>query len=219
MTAGPTVLVADDEPATAQLIRRTLERGDYQVVAEVEDLDHLPAAIRRYRPHIATLDLRFGERNALELLPELRREFPGTRILVVSGYPEFLEGAIARGASGFLTKPFDVHALLGAIWLISIGGIYFPTDGGTATGPILVRPQRPLTRRQLEMFRFRQSGLTLHAIAARRRKGIKAMERLWARTRGALGLERFGVGLDIRRVVLVDQHSAAGGHGRPLQKS
>src|SRR5690606_29538385 len=62
------------------------------------------------------LDLRVGTDNGLDLIPELLRLDPATRIVVLTGYGSVATAveAIRRGAAHYLTKPADTDEILAA---------------------------------------------------------------------------------------------------------
>jgi DNA-binding response OmpR family regulator len=98
------VLVIDDEPAVRYLVRVVLEAEGF-VVAEAEDASTAREAIQRGgRPlDLIVMDVWLPDVAGAELLPELRRLSPGSRVLAVSGMSE---GEAEVGADGFLQKPF-----------------------------------------------------------------------------------------------------------------
>ncbi|MEZ4742559.1 MAG: sigma-54 dependent transcriptional regulator [Bdellovibrionota bacterium] len=59
------------------------------------------------RPHF--LDYKLGVENGLDILPDLVKEHPSTRILMITahGSIELALNAIHAGVSGFITKPFE----------------------------------------------------------------------------------------------------------------
>jgi len=95
---------------------RALQRAGHTVV-EAEDGR---AGARLYREQGADLiitDIFMPERDGLETIRELRREFPGVKIVAVSGGDrtgkmDLREGARAFGAARTLRKPFEPGELV-----------------------------------------------------------------------------------------------------------
>jgi len=106
------VLVADDEPLARRSLKRCLCSAGYNVVVAChgrEALDLMEEDIL-----VSLLDLNMPEVTGLECLQAIRREFPDTQIIVVSGEGE-IEHAVAAmkaGAFEYVTKPFDADELL-----------------------------------------------------------------------------------------------------------
>jgi two-component system response regulator RegA len=108
------LIVEDDEPLRARLARAFADRGyDVRAVASVPDAASAAAADP---PEFVLLDLRVGPAHGLDLIPELARLDPATRIVVLTGYGSVATAveAIRRGATDYLTKPADVDEIIAA---------------------------------------------------------------------------------------------------------
>ncbi|MDP9441861.1 MAG: EAL domain-containing protein [Actinomycetota bacterium] len=102
---GPTAVVCDDEPAIRQLYSRALERAG-AVVTEVGDAVHCLALTERLTPDLVVLDVVLPGRSGTDILGELRRRWPDTLLVLVSGaLPDDLAAqGRALGASECLQK-------------------------------------------------------------------------------------------------------------------
>ncbi|MCS6286103.1 MAG: two-component system, chemotaxis family, chemotaxis protein CheY [Nitrospirota bacterium] len=115
----PSVLVVDDEDQIRQLIRETLEQAGY----EVEEASNGKQGLERYRAKPADLvimDILMPDQDGLESIMTLRREFPASRVIAITGGSDmigilnFLDVAKMLGARRTLQKPFDMQTLLDA---------------------------------------------------------------------------------------------------------
>ena len=115
----PSVLVVDDEDQIRQLIRETLEQSGY----EVEEASNGKQGLERYRAKPADLvimDILMPDQDGLESIMTLRREFPASRVIAITGGSDmigilnFLDVAKMLGARRTLQKPFDMQTLLDA---------------------------------------------------------------------------------------------------------
>jgi two-component system chemotaxis response regulator CheY len=115
----PSVLVVDDEDQIRQLIRETLEQAGY----EVEEAGNGKQGLERYRAKPADLvimDILMPDQDGLESIMTLRREFPASRVIAITGGSDmigilnFLDVAKMLGARRTLQKPFDMQTLLDA---------------------------------------------------------------------------------------------------------
>jgi len=72
------------------------------------------------------LDISMPGRNGLEILKELKSEYPKFPVLILSIYPEeqYAVRAFRAGASGYLTKASAPNELISAINKIVKGGRY-----------------------------------------------------------------------------------------------
>jgi DNA-binding response OmpR family regulator len=116
--ATASILVVDDERDLTELVRLNLEMAGHQVRTAGDGAQAL-AAIREQRPDLVLLDVMmpvldgWGVLQALQEDPELR-DLPVVMLTALSGERDVIRGHLS-GALRYLTKPFDVHALLGTI--------------------------------------------------------------------------------------------------------
>ncbi len=111
----PTLLVIEDQPEIAWVVKATLLSRDYDVLV-AHSADEALSIARRHRPDVITLDLRLPDIDGFRLAEILRHD-PDTRdtpICVVSGYDE-RQSAFRHGASAFLLKPLQPDKLLATI--------------------------------------------------------------------------------------------------------
>ncbi|HZL79914.1 MAG TPA: sigma-54 dependent transcriptional regulator [Candidatus Limnocylindrales bacterium] len=106
------ILIVDDEPELRHLLRALLE-GDY-TVTEAENAVALQKYLFQDAPDIVLLDLKLPDANGLDLLPQIKKTWPDTEVIVLTGEATF-EAAVQatkRGAYHFINKPFDNQMLL-----------------------------------------------------------------------------------------------------------
>ncbi len=111
-TAGPIVLVIDDEVQIRRLLRLTLEANGYRVFEAATGQDGLAEAAQR-RPDILVLDLGLPDLDGVTVLERLR-EWSSVPVLVLSvrDREEDKIAALDRGADDYLTKPFSTGEFL-----------------------------------------------------------------------------------------------------------
>ena len=70
-------------------------------------------AAAQYRPHRAVLDLKMPGKNGLEVLDELLKVSPDTKVVILTGYGSITNAveAVKLGAVGYITKPADADLL------------------------------------------------------------------------------------------------------------
>jgi CheY-like chemotaxis protein len=122
------VLVVDDHEDSRDLMAAMLASGGHQAVLAA-DGDEALAAVHREPVDVALVDIFLPARNGIEVIREIRREFPWVKIIAVSaGWgPLMLPGGTglcnldvlkrARdiGAEGALPKPLAREALLALV--------------------------------------------------------------------------------------------------------
>lgn len=114
MSRSIAILVVDDEPGVRAFLRQALEQAGYRVL-EAADGGEALACCRRERVHLILMDLVMPEKEGLETIQELRRNFPQIRVIAMSGAPGgpiYLEAARHLGADNVLSKPIDADNLL-----------------------------------------------------------------------------------------------------------
>jgi two-component system chemotaxis response regulator CheY len=111
--AGPRIVLIEDEDAIRGALRRYLEREGYEVADAPEGGAGL-VLLREKPAALVITDIFMEGREGLETIREIRREFPETRIIAMSGGSDALDPlafAEALGASRVLAKPFDLAEL------------------------------------------------------------------------------------------------------------
>ena len=111
-----TVLVAEDEAAVRESVRRILERAGYNVIEARHGADAL-MLWRERRGEIALVltDLVMPEMRGGELAAAMRAEAPATKIVYMSGYASDAVLSTVSPEDVLLQKPFDAHVLLRAV--------------------------------------------------------------------------------------------------------
>jgi two-component system response regulator RegA len=110
------LLIVDDDVTFARVLARALSSRGFHV--EVTHDGHAAVAqARSLQPRYCVLDLKLGEQNGLQLIAQLRRQVPGLRILLLTGYASIATAveAIKRGAHDYLAKPVDADAVVRAL--------------------------------------------------------------------------------------------------------
>jgi len=112
---GPLVLVVDDDPGVRQVVRANLEAEGYSV-HEAGSADEGLASLEEEPPDLLLLDVMMPEVDGWEMLRRVQERFGvgAIPVLVFSGTIEerAVADATARGARGFLGKPFDLQQLI-----------------------------------------------------------------------------------------------------------
>jgi DNA-binding NarL/FixJ family response regulator len=120
------------------------------------------AMAKRYEPHVALVDLFLGKESGADVCEALRREAPGTRVLLISGAGRISpHAARAAGASGFVSKDWGAHDVAMAVRMVGLGMTVF--DRTTAQE----RPAYELSEREREVLDLIASGATNREIAER----------------------------------------------------
>ena len=109
----PSVLLVDDDERLRSRMARAFEERGY----ETEQADGYERAVQialSESTEYAVVDLRMPGKSGLEVVRELHRIDPATKIVVLTGYGSIATAleAVRLGATHYLTKPADVDEVL-----------------------------------------------------------------------------------------------------------
>jgi len=113
----PRVLVVDDEPDLAEYIKALLEkRASAQVHVEHDGAGGV-CAVRAFAPDLVITDIEMPGMSGLQMLEAVRRDAPGTPVIVVSAHAsvDYALCALRAHADEFLTKPMDSATLVATV--------------------------------------------------------------------------------------------------------
>ncbi len=144
-SAPLTLLVVDDHEVVRQgLVALLGRRPEFQVVAEAGTVAEALAMARRFEPDLVIMDVRLPDGSGIEACREIRAELPGTRVLILTSYPdeEAVLAAIIAGASGYLLKQVRARDLVAALEAVGRGESLLDP---AVTGKVLERMRRIAT--------------------------------------------------------------------------
>jgi DNA-binding response OmpR family regulator len=119
------IVIADDDLDIRELVRISVVRAGFEVVAEVGDGDAALAAVRDFAPDLAILDVTMPGLTGVEVCRAVREDpaLDAVRILLLSaavGEASMATG-INAGASAYFAKPFSPRELTASLLEI-VGG-------------------------------------------------------------------------------------------------
>lgn len=121
------VLIADDHPVVREGLRMMLASDpDIEVVAEACDGDEAFEKAHQVDWDVAVLDYSMPGRGGMELLADVRHDYPSRPVLILSLYPEDPHGfrALKSGAAGYMTKESAAEELTAAVKKVASGARY-----------------------------------------------------------------------------------------------
>jgi len=110
---GQHVLVVDDDPTVSDVVRRYLERSDFDVTLAVDGQQALAAAAQ-HRPDLVVLDLMLPGLDGLEVCRRLRTRDPDLPVVMLTALGEESDRVLglSLGADDYVTKPFSPRELV-----------------------------------------------------------------------------------------------------------
>jgi len=118
------ILLVDDE-ATIRLVFSHILSNENTAVIACKNLREAKEALLRHSFDLVISDIRLSGINGiegLELLSYIKKETPGTEVIIMTAYgsEETREDAYRRGAFHFYEKPLDINHLVSKIQALGI---------------------------------------------------------------------------------------------------
>jgi DNA-binding NarL/FixJ family response regulator len=181
------ILLVDDHAVVrfgiAQLINR---QTDLEVCGEEEDASHALSAIATAKPDLVVADISLKDSSGLELVRNIKAQYPRLPVLIVSAHDEsiYAEIAFRAGALGYLMKEEALLKVLTAVRRVLSGAIYV-SEGLAAKmlqqqvqgrPAINESPVNGLSDREMEVFQRIGEWKSTREIAAELHLSIKTIE-------------------------------------------
>jgi DNA-binding NarL/FixJ family response regulator len=190
------ILLVDDHAILRDGLKRVLsDEFSGLVLGEAASADEALALLATDRWDLILLDISMPGRSGLDLLPQLRSDYPLTRIIVLSSFgdKQFVIRALRDGASAFLTKERAARELLSAVRTVLAGRRYIASDMAELLVSLVARdePQNPhdaLSTREFEVFRLIAMAHSPAEIAAQLEISAKTVSTYRARILEKMGL-------------------------------
>ncbi len=171
------VLVVDDHTIVRDGITALLTlTGDIEVVGEATNGSEAVKMVKELHPDVVLMDVAMPIMGGLEATRRIHREFPGTKVLVLTQYDdkEYVFPVIESGASGFISKVAASSELVSGIRAVYKGDSYL----SPSVAKLLVEnyqlggvkqvgqdPYDELTEREREIFKLLAEGYSTQKIA------------------------------------------------------
>ena len=110
------ILVVDDEKIVLESCQAVLEEAGFEVVL-------LPSAYKALKAmnnedfSLLLIDVKMPEHDGMHLMQEVKKRWPETPVIVMSGYytADTISEALRMGAATFIAKPFEPEELIATI--------------------------------------------------------------------------------------------------------
>ena len=181
------ILVVDDHP----IVRRGLmelinHEKDLFVCGQAEDAHQAMKGIRTLTPDMVIVDISLKEKNGMELIKDIKVQYPDLPVLALSMHDESLyaERALRAGAKGYIMKQEGTEKLITAIHKVLSGQVFINDKiaakivhklVGSGTGVSVSSTDR-LSDRELEVFLLIGRGFGTRQISEQLHLSIKTIE-------------------------------------------
>ena len=177
-------VVVDDHAVVRAGLRLLLEaEKDIEVAAEAGDAREAVFEARAQKPDVILLDVVMPGRSGLEAIPDLLKESPESKILVLSMQDDaaYVREAFASGASGYVLKEAVDAEVVGAVREVAEGRRYVhPVLGARLVAADADERAKaeadPLSEREHEILRLLALGHTNQEIAGSLYLSVRTVE-------------------------------------------
>jgi DNA-binding response OmpR family regulator len=138
-----TILVVDDEPRIAEIVRAYLEREGFRVLTAADGVTALSLA-RHSHPDLVILDLMLPELSGFEVCRALQSE-GGPPIIMLTARDEAEDriAGLELGADDYVTKPFNPRELAARVKaVLRRGRVAPPATRMLLVGDLAIDPER-----------------------------------------------------------------------------
>lgn len=192
MSTGRHLLLVEDEPLVASLLREALQRAGFVVEVAPSSVAAVEIA-RWFDPDIAVLDINLGHgASGVDLAFVLHHQYPGIALTLLTRHPDlrtagFSETDVPPGC-GFIRKDMmsDSAQVVHAIEAVIAERVRVRQDADPN------RPLNALNAVQVEVLRMVAQGFTNAAIAQQRNTSERSVERVLSSVFQALAIDADG---------------------------
>lgn len=190
------VLIADDHAVLRAGLRMLLEaQDDIEVAGEAGDGSDVSRKAHALQPDVVLMDLTMPGPHSGEVIRQVLRACPKTRVLILTMHddPAYLASAMAAGAAGYVVKKVADSELLLAIRAVHAGRTFVDLTQTlrpphALPGSDRVQQPKELSRRERDVLRLLAQGHSNQQIADHIRVSVKTVETYRTRLREKLGL-------------------------------
>jgi two-component system response regulator NreC len=178
------VLIVDDHAVVRAGLKLLIEgEQDLEAAGEAGNARDAIFEARSVKPDIVLLDVVMPDQSGLEIIPQLLKESPDAKVLVLSmqDEPRYVREAFEAGASGYVLKEAADTDLVAAIREVAGGGRYVHPELGARliAGETEERKRAdedPLSDREREVLRLLALGHTNQEIASQLYISVRTAE-------------------------------------------
>jgi DNA-binding NarL/FixJ family response regulator len=193
------VFLVDDHPLVREWLGHLINRQlDLTICGEAASAAQALKDIRRCAPDAVVVDISLGGSSGIELITEIKSEFPKVAVLVLSMHEEstYVERALRAGALGYVAKRETTTKIISAIRQVLRGEYFLSGPLALAMTRKLVEtparaalsPGELLSNRELEIFGMLGRGFETRRVAEELHISMKTVQAYCARIKEKLHL-------------------------------
>jgi DNA-binding NarL/FixJ family response regulator len=194
------VFLVDDHPAIREAVSDTIDGTmDMEICGQASSSDEAFRMIEKLKPDVAIIDISLNDAHGLDLVQNVRAQYPDVKMIVFSMYDEnvYAERAIRAGASGYLMKSEPTKSVIEAIRSVHRGEVYLSRRMASRilNKVAMGRSSQPsfaideLTDREMAVFQMLGQGYSVQDIQDRLSLSRKTIETYRRRAKEKLGFD------------------------------
>ncbi len=194
------ILIAEDHALVRAGLHALLSQDpEFEIVGEVENGRDAVRAVGELKPQVVLMDLTMPGMNGMEAILDIKRRYPGVRVLVLTLHKteEFVLASLRAGADGYILKEATPSELRLAVRTVAGGKTYLSQD--ILGNVVSENPGRDdsmptngvwdtLTQREREVLKLVAEGKSNKAIAEFLFLSAKTVEKHRAKLMAKLGM-------------------------------
>jgi len=125
------IVIAEDHTILREGLRSLLSSSpNFEIIGEAGDGREAVRQVRKFKPELILTDLSMPRMNGMEVIKEIKRESPATKILVLTVHraEEYILATFRAGADGYLLKDSTHSELLMAVKKVLSGTHYISPE-------------------------------------------------------------------------------------------
>jgi two-component system response regulator NreC len=178
------VLIVDDHAVVRAGLKLLVDgQEDLEAVGEAGSAKDAIFEARSLKPDVVLLDVVMPDQSGLEIIPQLLKETPEAKVLVLSmqDEPHYVREAFEAGGSGYVLKEAADSDLVAAIREVAGGGRYVHPELGARLIAAETEERKradedPLSDREREVLRLLALGHTNQEIAGQLYISVRTAE-------------------------------------------
>jgi two-component system response regulator NreC len=186
------IVLADDHPVVRGALKALLEgQEDLEVLGETGDIASARATVAELKPQVLVLDVNLPDGLAVDAVPDLREEAPGTALVLLTMERDLTlaRRAIEAGASGYLFKDSAHLELIEAVRAAAAGERHLaPAVAAGLKDRDGAKEDPVLSPRETEVLKLMALGHTNREIGEQLTLSVRTVETHRAHIQQKLGL-------------------------------
>ena len=111
------IMIVDDDSIMREILRGILRTVGHTIVGEASNGEQVSGVLEKVTPEVICLDIHMPKMDGMQCLELLKVSHPKIVVIMISSEATLpvVQGALSKGASGFIVKPFNAAKVLDTI--------------------------------------------------------------------------------------------------------